>query len=87
LSRETVENIKLLQERNLFMKGLLSWVEGEVAVVEYTRSKRVRGESKFNGWKLWNLALEGFTSFSTLPLRVWTYLGFGRRSRSFMGHG
>lgn len=84
LSRETVENIKLLQERNLFMKGLLSWVEGEVAVVEYTRSKRVRGESKFSGWKLWNLALEGFTSFSTLPLRVWTYLGFLVAALSFL---
>jgi glycosyltransferase involved in cell wall biosynthesis len=76
LSRETVENIKLLQERNLFMKGILSWVGGKTEIVEYTRSERSAGCTKFNGWKLWNLALEGITSFSTLPLRIWTYVGF-----------
>lgn len=75
MSRTTVENIKLLPERNLFMKGILSWVGGETKVVEYNRAERSAGESKFNGWKLWNLALEGITSFSTFPLRVWTYIG------------
>lgn len=75
MSRETVEHIKLLPERNLFMKGILSWVGGRVDVVEYTRAERVAGKTKFNGWKLWNLALEGITSFSTFPLRMWTYIG------------
>ena len=84
LSRETVENIKQLQERNLFMKGLLSWVEGETAIVEYARSERISGETKFNGWKLWNLALEGLTSFSTFPLRIWTYIGFTVAALSFV---
>lgn len=75
MSRETVEHIKLLPERNLFMKGILSWVGGRVEIVEYTRAERVAGTTKFNGWKLWNLALEGITSFSTFPLRIWTYIG------------
>lgn len=75
LSRPTVENIKQLQERNLFMKGILSWVGGTVDIVEYRRSPRSAGNTKFNGWKLWNLAIEGITSFSTFPLRVWTYVG------------
>ncbi|MGL5965642.1 MAG: glycosyltransferase family 2 protein [Kluyvera sp.] len=75
MSREVVENIKLLPERNLFMKGVLSWVGGKTDVVEYARAERVAGDSKFNGWKLWNLALEGITSFSTFPLRMWTYIG------------
>lgn len=75
MSREVVENIKLLQERNLFMKGILSWVGGKTEVVEYSRAERVAGTTKFNGWKLWNLALEGITSFSTFPLRIWTYIG------------
>lgn len=75
MSRETVENIKQLPERNLFMKGILSWVGGKTEVVEYSRAERCAGESKFNGWKLWNLALEGITSFSTVPLRMWTYIG------------
>ncbi|WP_442798640.1 glycosyltransferase family 2 protein [Pantoea vagans] len=75
MSREIVEHIKNLPERNLFMKGILSWVGGNVDVVEYIRAERSIGISKFNGWKLWNLALEGITSFSTFPLRIWTYLG------------
>ncbi|MDV5140871.1 glycosyltransferase family 2 protein [Chimaeribacter arupi] len=77
MSREIVDNILMLPERNLFMKGILSFVGGRVAVVEYARAERVAGTTKFNGWKLWNLALEGITSFSTFPLRIWTYLGLG----------
>ncbi|MET3815321.1 glycosyltransferase family 2 protein [Pantoea sp. UYEF8] len=84
MSRETVDHIKLLPERNLFMKGILSWVGGRVEVVEYTRAERVAGTSKFNGWKLWNLAIEGITSFSTFPLRVWTYIGFTVAAVSFL---
>ena len=84
MSREVVENIKLLPERNLFMKGVLSWVGGKIDVVEYARAERVAGNSKFNGWKLWNLALEGITSFSTFPLRMWTYIGLAVASLSFI---
>lgn len=84
MSREVVESIKLLPERNLFMKGVLSWVGGKSDVVEYARAERVAGDSKFNGWKLWNLALEGITSFSTFPLRVWTYIGLFVASLSFI---
>jgi len=75
MSREVVDAIRELPERNLFMKGILSWVGFETRVVEYQRAPRSAGSSKFNGWKLWNLALEGITSFSTVPLRLWTYLG------------
>ncbi|WEJ86419.1 glycosyltransferase family 2 protein [Kluyvera intermedia] len=84
MSREVVENIKLMPERNLFMKGVLSWVGGRTDVVEYARAERVAGDSKFNGWKLWNLALEGITSFSTFPLRMWTYIGLFVAGLSFL---
>ncbi|CAI0892960.1 MAG: glycosyltransferase family 2 protein [Serratia grimesii] len=84
MSREVVDNIKLLPERNLFMKGILSWVGGKVDVVEYNRAERIASTSKFNGWKLWNLAIEGITSFSTLPLRIWAYLGFFVATLSFL---
>lgn len=84
MSRETVENIQRLPERNLFMKGILSWVGGRTEVVEYSRAERCAGESKFNGWKLWNLALEGITSFSTFPLRMWTYIGLGVSAFAFI---
>lgn len=66
------------------MKGILSWVGFKTTIVEYQRKERSVGDSKFNAWKLWNLALEGITSFSTLPLRLWTYLGFFCAGVSFL---
>ncbi|TKU70755.1 glycosyltransferase family 2 protein [Citrobacter sp. wls710] len=84
MSREVVESIKSMPERNLFMKGILSWVGGKTDVVEYARAERIAGDSKFNGWKLWNLAIEGITSFSTFPLRMWTYIGLFVAGISFL---
>lgn len=84
MSRQTVDNIRTMPERNLFMKGVLSWVGGKTEIVEYTREERVAGTTKFNGWKLWNLALEGITSFSTFPLRIWSYLGLSVATISFL---
>ena len=84
ISRPILNHILKLSERNLFMKGILSWVGGKTEVVEYKRASRVAGETKFNGWKLWNLALEGITSFSTVPLRIWTYFGLAISSMAFL---
>lgn len=75
MSRPVVESIISLPERNLFMKGILSWVGYSPVTVEYKRAARVAGNSKFDMWKLWSLAIEGITSFSTIPLQIWTYLG------------
>ena len=57
------------------MKGLFAWVGFKTVSIDYVRAPRELGESKFSGWKLWNFALEGITSFSLIPLKVWTYLG------------
>lgn len=84
LSRPVVEAIKQLPERKLFMKGILGWVGFDTEIVEYTRVQRIAGKTKFNGWKLWNLALEGITSFSTLPLRIWSYIGLVVATLSFI---
>lgn len=75
MDRKVVDVIKALPEQQLFMKGVLSWAGFNVAIVEYDRACRTLGQSKFNAWKLWNLALDGITSFSTLPLRLWSYVG------------
>ena len=84
MSREVVNAIIQLPERQLFMKGILSWVGFNTAVIEYNRAERVAGKTKFNGWKLWNLALEGITSFSTVPLRLWSYIGLVIAAFSFI---
>jgi glycosyltransferase involved in cell wall biosynthesis len=76
ISRKVAESIKLLPENQRFMKGIFSWVGYNTKIIEYSRQKRNFGKSKFNGWKLWNFALDGITSFSTLPLKIWTYVGF-----------
>jgi glycosyltransferase involved in cell wall biosynthesis len=75
MDRRVVEALKQLPESHRFMKGLFSWIGFRTAFIDYARSERVAGNSKFSGWKLWNFALEGVTSFSTDPLRIWTYLG------------
>lgn len=75
MARQVVNVIKTLPEQQLFMKGVLAWAGFKIAIIEYDRAPRIAGHTKYNGWKLWNLALEGITSFSTLPLRLWTYIG------------
>lgn len=75
MDREVVDALKQLPERNRFMKGLFAWVGFPTKEVHFTRAPRSAGQSKWNYWKLWNFALEGIFSFTTLPLRVWTYLG------------
>lgn len=75
MDRIVIDALRQLPERQRFMKGLFAWVGFKTVSVTYTRSPRVAGKSKFSGWRLWNLAIEGFTSFSTSPLKIWTYIG------------
>ncbi len=76
LSRRAVDALGKLHERRRFMKGLYAWVGFPQASVPYPREPRREGTSKWNYWRLWNFALEGITSFSTVPLRIATYFGF-----------
>jgi glycosyltransferase involved in cell wall biosynthesis len=75
LSPRALDALRQLRERHRFMKGLFGWVGYNRIALPYHREARVAGASKFNLWRLWNLALEGITSFSTAPLRLATYLG------------
>ncbi|HLV52232.1 MAG TPA: glycosyltransferase, partial [Flavobacterium sp.] len=75
MTRQVVDEIVKLEENQLFMKGLMSWVGFKTAIVTYERPNRTEGKTKFNYRKLWNLAVQGITSFSTVPLKVWTYFG------------
>ena len=75
MSRPVLDALRGLRERQRFMKGLFTWVGFRQVSFPYERESRVAGRTSFNYWKLWNLALEGITSFSTVPLRLATYLG------------
>ena len=74
-SRRAVDALNRLPESNRFMKGLFAWIGFSQVTLEYHRQARAAGDSKWPYWKLWNFALEGITSFSTAPLRIWTYVG------------
>ena len=75
LDRSVVEIIRQMPERNRFMKGLFAWSGFRQAAVQYERAPREVGTTKFRYWKLWTLALDGLTSASTMPLRIWSYIG------------
>lgn len=75
MSRPVLDALRQLRERQRFMKGLFAWVGYRQVSLPYEREPRLAGGSKFNYWRLWNLALEGITSFSTVPLRLATYVG------------
>jgi polyisoprenyl-phosphate glycosyltransferase len=75
MDRKVVDVIRAMPERNRFMKGLFAWAGFRQAAVEYDRAERESGTTKYNYWKLWTLALDGITSASTVPLRIWSYIG------------
>lgn len=82
LSRRAVEAMRLLREKDRFMKGLFSWIGYPQKAVPYQRHARYAGTTKWNYWKLWNFALDGITGFSSGPLRLSTYVGI---ATAFLG--
>ena len=84
ISRRSVMALRSMPEANRFMKGLFAWVGYRQASISYSREKRVAGDTKFNYWKLWNLALDGITAFTTLPLRMASYIGLCVASLAFI---
>ena len=75
MDKRVVDVLRQLPERNRFMKGLFAWVGFKQTPIPYARPERAAGTSSFRYWKLWNFALDGITSFSTAPIRVWSYVG------------
>jgi glycosyltransferase involved in cell wall biosynthesis len=75
LDRRVVEALKQMPERTRFMKGLFAWVGFKDTAIFYDRAQRYKGRTKWNYWRLWNFAVDGITSFSSVPLKVWSYLG------------
>jgi polyisoprenyl-phosphate glycosyltransferase len=76
IDRQVVEALKQIPERTRFMKGLFAWVGYRQTSIYYDRPPRYRGKTSWNYWNLWNFAIDGITSFSVVPLKIWTYVGF-----------
>lgn len=75
LSRRAADSLLQLRERHRFMKGLFAWIGYRSVAVVYDRAPRHAGGTTWNYRQLWNLAVEGITSFTVVPLKVATYLG------------
>ncbi|HEX7341225.1 MAG TPA: glycosyltransferase family 2 protein [Rhodanobacteraceae bacterium] len=84
LSRRAVDALRGLRERQRFMKGLFAWIGYRQTAVHYRRHPRESGHSKWSYWRLWNLAVEGITSFSVAPLKIATWLGLGTATLAFL---
>ncbi len=84
LSRRAVDALKTLNEYHRYMKGLFAWIGFPQKAVLYNREPRASGTTKWSYWRLWNLAIEGITSFSDLPLKISTYLGIITASGAFI---
>jgi glycosyltransferase involved in cell wall biosynthesis len=75
LSRRAVNALNSFGEQHRLMKGLFAWIGYRQKAVQYQRDSRHAGQTKWNFLKLWNLALDGITSFTIAPLKISTYLG------------
>ena len=75
LSRDALDALLKLREKHRYMKGLFAWVGFSQIEISYERDKRYAGDTKWSFWGLVNLAFEGLTSFSVLPLRLASMVG------------
>lgn len=76
LSQRAVQALQKLREQHRYMKGLYAWIGYPQVAIEYERDQRLQGKSKWNYFKLFNLAIEGITSFSVAPLKFASLCGF-----------
>jgi dolichol-phosphate mannosyltransferase len=76
MDRRVVDQLNALPERNRFLRGLRTWVGFRQIGVEYERQTRHAGQTQYSFWKLVRLAVDGLVSFSYIPLRVSSTVGF-----------
>ena len=84
MDKKVIDVVRQLTEKDRFMKGLFCWPGFKSTTIEYERPIRAQGDSKFGFWRLWNFAISGITSFSSVPIRVGTYFGLGISFFSFI---
>jgi glycosyltransferase involved in cell wall biosynthesis len=85
MDRRVVDALLTMPERDRFVRGMVSWLGFSQSGVTYSRSARAAGETKFSFWKMMRFALDGIFSFSIVPLRVATWIGFAASALSVVG--
>lgn len=75
LNRQCVEALKQMRESQRYTKGLFSWIGFDKKEILFDRDARVAGTTKWNYFSLFNLAVEGITSFTIFPLRLASFMG------------
>ncbi len=75
LDRKIVDVINEMPERTRFMKGIFAWPGFKTETIEFQANQRAGGQTTWSMFKLWRFALDGLFSFSTVPLKIWTYIG------------
>ena len=85
LDREVVNQLAGFKENNPYLRGLVSFIGYEQVGIPYDRRPRYSGETKFNWWSYFSLAVDGITSFSRRPLMLATWLGMLFSLFSFVG--
>ncbi|MCI0591212.1 MAG: glycosyltransferase family 2 protein [Gammaproteobacteria bacterium] len=84
MSKRAVTQFKELREKDRFVRGLVSWMGFKQAGVPYVRERRYAGETKYPYRKMMKFAFDGITSFSTVPLKLATWLGYGASLGAFL---
>lgn len=84
IDRRALEALKGFRERSRFMKGIFALLGFREATIDYIRPKRAAGQTKWNYFKLYKLAIDGFVSFTSLPLLIWSYIGLLAASFAFL---
>jgi glycosyltransferase involved in cell wall biosynthesis len=84
MSRRAADQLRNLREQDRFVRGLVSWIGFRQTGVTYSRDKRFAGETKYPYRKMIKFALDGITSFSTVPLKVATWIGYAASALAFL---
>lgn len=84
MSRRAADQLRQLREKDRFVRGLVSWIGYRQTGVPYHRERRHAGQTKYPFRKMLKFALDGITSFSTVPLRVATWMGYAASALAFL---
>ena len=84
LDKKCIHALRELRESERYTKGMYGWIGFKKKEIEYIAEERMAGETKWNLGSLFKLAVDGITSYSTVPLKIWSYVGFSISLVSFL---